>query len=284
MEQDPAAAHGTGELQNIYNGLEEANSILERFRNRRSNAAAESAMREQQKEGGREREAEPTRWREGRDQVLQEEQQAWMDRATQRLEQVDRHLSENEDAALPVMLDAFSPNHGRTWSDDEDEERSSYSPAPLILDLYDSNDHMPAISNIKRREAVQTRRRQKFVPRALHAMSSVSSTVLAAVNTKPQRCVGWFMELDRDCDGFVSPQQMIDAVLLLPCRLSSESALEFVASIPNTESDDITLSSLWIALQCPDLEHAENDSDGDEVSLEKVFHRMWRVALHLNIR
>ena len=55
MEQDPAAAHGTGELQNIYNGLEEANSILERFRNRRSNAAAESAMREQQKERERER-------------------------------------------------------------------------------------------------------------------------------------------------------------------------------------------------------------------------------------
>ena len=284
MEQDPAAAHETGEMQNILNGLEEANSILERFRNRRSNAAAESAMREQQKEGGREREAEPTRWREGRDQVLQEEQQAWMDRATQRLEQVDRHLSENEDAALPVILDAFSPNHGRTWSDDEDEERSSYSPAPLILDLYASTDHMPASSDIKRREAVQTSRRRKFVPRALHVMSAVSSTVLAAVNTRPQGCVGWFMELDRDCDGFVSPQQMIDAVLLLPCRLSSESALEFVASIPNTESDDITLSSLWIALQCPDLEHAENDSDDDEVPLENVLHRMWRVALHLNIR
>jgi hypothetical protein len=119
--------------------------------------------------------------REGRDQVLQEEQQVWRNRAKQRLEQADWHLSENEHAALPVIVDAFSSNHSRAWSDDEDEERPSYSPAPLILDLYASTDHMPASSDIKRREAVQTSRRRKFVPRAPHVMSAVSSTVLAAV-------------------------------------------------------------------------------------------------------
>jgi hypothetical protein len=222
-------------MQNIYSGLEEANSILERFCNRHVNGAAESAIASHH----------ATQWR----------------------QHVEQQLSDNEDAALPVILDAFSPNHSRTWSEDDDPEHPSYSSAPLIVDLYGSHSTSP---DGNRREARQTRRRRNRMLRAPHVMCAVNSAVLAALNARPQGCVGWFMELDKDCDGFVSPQHMIDAVLLLPCRLSSDQALEFVASIPNTESDNITLSSLWIALQCPDLEHAEDDFDHDEVPFERL--------------
>jgi len=62
--------------------------------------------------------------------------------------------------------------------------------------------------------------------------------------------VGWFLELDSDCDGFVAPQCLIEAVLMLPCRLTTDSALEFVASIPHTKWENlVSLSELWATLE-----------------------------------
>jgi len=68
--------------------------------------------------------------------------------------------------------------------------------------------------------------------------------------TLVQGSVGWFLELDSDCDGFVAPQRLIEAVLMLPCRLTTDSALEFVASIPHTKWENlVSLSELWATLE-----------------------------------
>ena len=62
--------------------------------------------------------------------------------------------------------------------------------------------------------------------------------------------MGWFLELDSDCDGFVARQRLIEAVLMLPCRLTTDSALEFVASIPHTNWENlVSLSELWATLE-----------------------------------
>jgi hypothetical protein len=86
------------------------------------------------------------------------------------------------------------------------------------------------------------------------------------------------MDLDQDCDGYVAAQDMIDALLLLPCQLTRHRAVEFVASLPNVDSDDIGLSSLWIALMCPDL---EGQADGDEENGERGFFRASADSMHV---
>ena len=89
--------------------------------------------------------------------------------------------------------------------------------------------------------------------------NAVHIQVQAQLAAQPHGCVGWFMDLDGDCDGYVSAQDMIDALLLLPCKLTTHQAVEFVAAI-SADSQDVSLSSLWIALQCPDLQ-AQTEAD-----------------------
>ena len=85
------------------------------------------------------------------------------------------------------------------------------------------------------------------------------------------------MDLDKDCDGYVAAHDMIDALLLLPCQLTTHHAAEFVASLPHVDSEDIGLSSLWIALMCPDL---EGQVDAYEEDGERRFDRASADGLH----
>ena len=111
--------------------------------------------------------------------------------------------------------------------------------------------------------------------------------VLAELESKGQGCVGWFLDMDTDCDGFVSRIQIIDGVLQLNEGLSGDEAARFVAAIPSKGDDgggevedecmtrepeddmarqphddmprepedhSITLPRLWIAIHCPHIQ------------------------------
>jgi hypothetical protein len=103
--------------------------------------------------------------------------------------------------------------------------------------------------------------------------------------------VGWFLDMDTDCDGVVSRIQIIDGVLQLNEGLSGDDAARFVAAIPSSgdggggevednsmprepeddmtreaQDDCITLPCLWIAIHCPHIQDGrwrEYDSDPD---------------------
>ena len=116
--------------------------------------------------------------------------------------------------------------------------------------------------------------------------------LLQELQSKGEGCVGWFLDMDADCDGFVSPIHIIDAVLQLNERLSGDEAARFVATIPSkgddgggevedesmarepeddmareAEDDCITLPCLWIAMHCPHIQDGgwhEYDADADD--------------------
>ena len=65
-----------------------------------------------------------------------------------------------------------------------------------------------------------------------------------------------------DGDGYVAVNALIDAVRLLPCRLSTHQALEFAASLHTDMLGDeecVTLDSLWVALHRPSI-HEQTES------------------------
>lgn len=113
--------------------------------------------------------------------------------------------------------------------------------------------------------------------------------LLQELQSKGEGCVGWFLDMDADCDGFVSRIQIIDGVLQLNEGLSGDEAARFVAAIPSkgddgggeveddsmarepqdhmtreAQDDCITLPCLWIAMHCPHIQDGrwhEYDSD-----------------------
>ena len=85
--------------------------------------------------------------------------------------------------------------------------------------------------------------------------------VTSVLERNPGGCVGWFLSLDSDADGEVSTQDLVERLQQLPCALSEQQALEFVAGVMWRGRDiagesrhprRVQLSELWIALNIPD--------------------------------
>ena len=85
--------------------------------------------------------------------------------------------------------------------------------------------------------------------------------VASVLERNPGGCVGWFLSLDSDADGEVSTQDLVERLQQLPCALSEQQALEFVAGVMWRGRDiagesrhprRVQLSELWIALNIPD--------------------------------
>ena len=207
-----------GGMQHIYEGLEEANSILERMCNRHIKHSTDQLDAQR---------------------ILQAS-----------AEQAGDWIEECHAEKLPIILDVYSqsslnPSHTSSLRREAD---------PYSLCEIDDPGQRPA----------QERKKKTIEwldPESQH-LNAVTRAIKAAMSEKEHGGVAWFLDLDQDGDGYVAVNALIDAVRLLPCRLSTHQALEFAASLHTDMLGDeecVTLDSLWVALHRPSI-HEQTES------------------------
>ena len=268
LQTDAPEAEADGVMQNIYEGLDEANSILERFCNRHQQGSPSQAT--------------PMDMLRASDQAMPS------------LEYEEQAYSDGSPDAYPssVILDTYSQHHSRTSSGygEGDQYHHRYSPGPILLNAYPGTSPVDAPTRCPAEAPEDWEQNSRWVVRSATLAqrrpevilpSEAVASVRAVMKAGPQGCVGWFMHLDSDCQGYVSTPHMIDAALLLPCRLTSDQALDFVASIPGSESHRITLSSLWTLLNCPGLlANGSRDADVDCNQVQLCYDSIFAVRIN----
>ena len=233
-----------GSMQSIFDGLEEANSILERFHHRYSPNKLSPRFK-----------------------------------ATQEKLQTSPSIHDYQDAAekmhYPVVLNAYSDRSFPPWARSQSTSplQSLPSPAPRVNSHERSNRQAIDVELFAQAErsldeASEGCRKEweiaslekndntlsEYRPAPVRMPNQLNRPVLAALHGKYNGCVSWFLELDTDCDGYVSINEIISAARQLPCRLTTQEALEFAASIQtetHRDEDVVTLASLWSALHEP---------------------------------
>ncbi len=75
----------------------------------------------------------------------------------------------------------------------------------------------------------------------------------ATFDDVPAGLTGWFLDKDSDATGYLSLNELYDDLLQLPTGLTPHQILEFLTDLID-RNDRITLSRMWAAIKCPDLQ------------------------------
>lgn len=131
---------------------------------------------------------------------------------------------------------------------------------PSLNAVAETSEGFPSIeAGLCSREA--TRESTRVSTKETWMFQEAARTVEAALHARPGGCVGFFLELDEDQDGFVCDQDMIDG-LQAACHLQAQEASDFVRSLrrPPSNGGLIPVTSLWIAIKCAHRQNSSHDA------------------------
>ena len=99
---------------------------------------------------------------------------------------------------------------------------------------------------------------QKLLARSCQRSESptqrdVAGVLRAAFDDVPAGLTGWFLDKDSDATGYLSLNELYDDLLQLSTGLTPHQILEFLTYLID-RNDRITLSRMWAAIKCPDLQ------------------------------